>query len=83
MVISSGAMSTKKRPKIRRGSAVAFTRAGYIVKAVVIDDPRPLGPDGVNLLRIRAELHDGLEPMEFDIREDRVRVLPARRRRAA
>lgn len=76
-------MSTKKKPKIPRGSAVAFTRAGYVVKAVVVDDPRPLGPDGINLLRVRAELHDGIEPMEFAVREDRVRLLPARRRRAA
>jgi hypothetical protein len=53
------------------------------VKAVVIEDPRPLGPDGLNVLRIRADLDDGIEPLECDILEDRVRAVSPRRRRAA
>ena len=83
MVITSNAMRAKKRPKIRRGSEVAFAFGGITVKAVVIEDPRPIGPNGVNLLRVRADLHDGIEPLECDVREDHVTSVPPRRRRAA
>ena len=54
-----------------------------VAKALVIEDPRPIGPGGLNLLRIRADLHDGIEPLECDILEDRVTAVPPRRRRAA
>ena len=84
MVISSSAVPAKKRQlKIRRGSTVVFMLGATRVKAIVIEDPNPLRP-GLTLLRIRADLHDGLEPLECSvIEEDGVEAVPVRRRRAA
>ena len=84
MVKTSSVMPAKKKtPKIRRGSAVAFTLGATRVKAIVIEDPRPLGPDGANVLRIRADFRDGVEPLECNILESDVKAIPVRRRRAA
>ena len=84
MVIASNVVPPKKRKKlkIRRGSTIAFTLGAARVKAIVIEDPRCLRP-GLTLLRIRADLHDGLEPLECNIVEEDAKAVAIRGRRAA
>ncbi|MBX3275623.1 MAG: hypothetical protein KF729_35515 [Sandaracinaceae bacterium] len=62
----------KQRKKIAVGAKVAFELGGSTVIGVVIEDRGPLGPGGVRLLRVRVHLDDLIEPLEADVREDRL-----------
>lgn len=81
-MIACKTMATKTH-RVERGTKVSLEFGASTIQAIVIDDHGPIGPGGIRLLRVRAELNDGIEPLEFDVREDDVKAMSVRRRRAA
>ena len=56
------------------GSKVRLTFSGIEVLATVIEDRGPVGHQGRRLVRVRLDLRDGSEPLEFELPAADVRV---------
>ncbi|MEM1031794.1 MAG: hypothetical protein AAGN82_15690 [Myxococcota bacterium] len=57
--------SNKGTPKV--GAKVTLMFGGRRVDAIVVEDRGHLGVGGRQLLRVRLELEDGAEPIEFEL----------------
>ena len=68
---------TKRRQQTgtpRVGAKVTLTFGGREVVATVIEDRGPLGVGGRKLLRVRLDIGEGVEPVEFELPAADVRV---------